>query len=310
MDVMNEVRILIAGSGNTTGINVIRALAPTFQVVGCDYSEINPANVFCENYLVPPCYSSTYSTQILKLVDTLHISHIIATNDHDVRSLSLLYDELKKRNVAFNGYCRNIFACLDKEQTSNMFLENRILTPKKLSKNYRIPPFVLRKREMGNERKFLYIVKNEEDLEIVPLEAFERGILTEYVEGEEYTIDVLCDDNSSLLVAIPRLRVEIRNGMVWHGKIVKDEVLIDKVGEVVSKIGLKGIACIQCIKQGDKYYFIEINPRPGSGIDLSINGNVNLPLLWIQLTLGEKIEIPSPNWGLQLVRYYTGYFFK
>ena len=307
---MNEVKVLIAGSGNTTGLNVIKALIPTFQVIGCDYNEINPANAFCENFLVPPCHASTYPTRVLELVDTYHVTHIIATNDHDVRSLSLLYEELKKRNVHFNGYCENVFACLDKERTSKMFAENHILTPTELPKDYRTPPFVLRKREMGNERKFLYIIRSKEDIETVPLQAFEKGILTQYVEGEEYTIDVLCDDKSSLLAAVPRLRIEVNNGMVWHGKIVKDTILIDKVREVVSKIGLRGIACIQCIKQGNRYYFIEINPRPGSGIDLSINGNVNLPQLWIQLTLGGKIEIPSPDWGLQLVRYYTGYYFK
>ena len=48
-------------------------------------------------------------------------------------------------------------------------------------------PFVLRKKEMGNKAKFLYIIRNEADMETVSHEAFLSGVMTEYVAGPEFT---------------------------------------------------------------------------------------------------------------------------
>ena len=46
---------LVTGSGSTTGLNVIKALAqdPTIGILGCDIEDGNPAQRYCETVLVP-----------------------------------------------------------------------------------------------------------------------------------------------------------------------------------------------------------------------------------------------------------------
>ena len=84
-----------------------------------------------------------------------------------------------------------------------------------------------------------------------------------------------------------------------------------KTGRVASKgyvLEVSGGEPIS-ISDGENYNFIEINPRPGSGIDLSIHSGVNMPLLWIKDTLGEEYQVSEARWGMQMKRYFSGYYY-
>ena len=307
-------KVLIAGSGNTTGINVIKSLIKDTNVIGCDFNNINPADKLCKNFVIPPCSSSFYNEAILNLVKKEEVTHIFASNDHDVRALSLINPQLTELGITFNGYNDNIsLDCLDKDKTYHLFVYNNILTPEEIDVNdiEKNLPCVIRIKSMGRIKKFVHILKSRKDAFIIPQEHLDNCIVTKFIEGEEYTTDYLADNNSNLICAIPRLRLEVRNGMVWQGKVVHDIYLIELISEIVKKLKLVGVGCIQCIK--DKvggYYFIEINPRPGSGIDLSVNSGANLPLMWLNMQQGLSLQQPNINWNTQMIRYNSAYYFK
>ena len=300
-----KYNVLVAGSGNVTGMNVIRALVnqKDVSVIGCDFDAENPSKLYCESFQVPRCADELYPVAIKKLVSQQHITHIIASNDHDVRALT----KIKQIDSSFpivNCYCGNTLNCLDKRETEKLFVEAGVETPTIVTDKNDFP-YVLRIESMGRRKKFVHIVENREDLENIAEDEFEAGILTRYVKGTEYTIDVIGDSRSQLLSAVPRKRITVVGGMVHHACIVKDDEMIRLCGQVVKSVGLVGMSCIQCIKTEDNhYYFIEINPRPGSGIDLSINAGVNMPLLWLKETAGEHISVNEPAWGMQMKRFY------
>ena len=306
----NKVKVLVAGSGNVTGLNVIRALVgqPDVKVIGCDFDAENPSKLFCPSFEVPLCADSRYPSSILELVKRQGITHIIASNDHDVRALTQIKQNNKEFPI-FNGFCNNTLACLDKRETEQLFVKAGVRTPL-IVKDRSDYPYVLRIENMGKVKKFVHIIKNQQDAEAVTEDEYKAGIMTRYVEGTEYTVDVLCDSQSRLLSAVPRERITIVGGMVHHARIVYDEELIAQCAKIALSAGLVGMSCIQCIKTEDnQYYFIEINPRPGSGIDLSINAGVNMPLLWLEETSGEAVEVPEPIWGMQMKRYFCGYYY-
>lgn len=306
-----KYNVLVAGSGNVTGMNVIRALVnqKDVRVIGCDFDAENPSKLFCESFQVPRCADKAYPTVIKELVSQQHITHIIASNDHDVRALT----SIKQTDSNFptvNCYCGNTLNCLDKRETERLFVKAGVETPTIVTDKNDFP-YVLRIESMGKKKKFVHIVENREELENIAEDEFEAGILTRYVKGTEYTIDVLSDRDSQLLSAVPRKRITVVGGMVHHACIVKDDEMIRQCAQVVKSVGLVGISCIQCIKTEDEhYYFIEINPRPGSGIDLSINSGINMPLLWLKESVGEHIFVNEPTWGMQMKRYFCGYFFS
>ena len=49
----NKVNVLVAGSGNVTGMNVIRALVgePNVTIYGCDFDAVNPSNQWCQSFV-------------------------------------------------------------------------------------------------------------------------------------------------------------------------------------------------------------------------------------------------------------------
>ncbi len=305
-----KYNVLVAGSGNVTGLNVIRSLAKheDVHIVGCDFDEENPSRLFCKNFKVPKCAEPGYPDAILSIINSEHITHIIASNDHDVRALSLLAAS-DGRFPNLNCFCSNTVKCLDKRATERLFIGAGVLTPTILTDRNDYP-YVLRIENMGKRKKFVHIVKGPDDREQIAEEDYSAGLMSRYVEGVEYTVDVICDQNSNLISAVPRERISVVGGMVHHARIVKDDMLISQCGQVCHSVGLVGMSCIQCIKTKEgKYYFIEINPRPGSGIDLSINAGVDMPYLWLRNSTGETVDYVEPQWGLQMKRYYCGYYY-
>jgi carbamoyl-phosphate synthase large subunit len=169
---------------------------------------------------------------------------------------------------------------------------------------------VVRKRRMGHGAKFVHILRSSEDRSAVAHFDETAVIATEFLEGEEFTVDILSDLEGNVLAVLPRLRRMVRHGIVHFAELVQDPLVIDTASVLATKLGLTGINCVQCIRTASTCDYFEVNPRPGSGIDLSVAAGVNLPALWVRLVHGEPVRVSEPNWGLKLIRTYDGYFFK
>ena len=52
------------------------------------------------------------------------------------------------------------------------------------------------------------------------------AIIQEFLDGQEYTIDIFTDFSGRPLCAVPRERLEVRGGEVAKSLTVKDEALI------------------------------------------------------------------------------------
>jgi len=304
--------ILVTGTNNITGINIIKALLVNDKniIYGCDYNEINVANKFCQNFVVSKSNHSTYIKEIIDIIEKYNVKYIIPSNDHELRVLSENINQLLSKGIYLNGFSTHTINFLNKVETTYIFNKNNILTPKRYNKNNIEFPLVVRKNEMGNGKKFVHIVNSNSEFELLPKDEIETAILTQYVGGNEFTIDVVCDLDSNVYSVVPRLRREVIGGMVSFAEIVKNENVISATKELASKLKLTGINCVQCIVKDKECYFIEVNPRPGSGMDLTTNSGVNMPQMWLDLLNKKHVTDLEPNWGLKMLRYYDGYYFK
>jgi carbamoyl-phosphate synthase large subunit len=81
--------------------------------------------------------------------------------------------------------------------------------------------------------------------------------------------------------------------------------LVDLLG------GCRGMITIQCfLTPRDEIVFIEINPRFGGGVPLSIRAGADSPRWLLELLLGREPEIEMAGWrdGLFMLRYDEGIF--
>jgi carbamoyl-phosphate synthase large subunit len=132
-------------------------------------------------------------------------------------------------------------------------------------------------------------------------------IVQEYVGGTEHTCDVYVDFGMNVRCVVPRKRIEVRAGEVSKGQIVKNAHIIHEAVKLVQALGAgPGVVTIQLfLTPDDKVKFIEVNPRFGGGVPLSIKAGANFPK-WILQELTDrkpKTKFDSYKDKLIMLRY-------
>ena len=110
---------------------------------------------------------------------------------------------------------------MHKTETGAFFKKNSIDTPEIYSAEdidrgrYRLPLMV--KPNDGSASRMVFKAETDEQLEFfrhyVP-----NAIIQEFIDGDEYTLDVFVDLNGAVRCVVPRLRIEVRAGEVSKGQ--------------------------------------------------------------------------------------------
>jgi carbamoyl-phosphate synthase large subunit len=106
---------------------------------------------------------------------------------------------------------------------------------------------------------------------------------------------------------VPRKRIEARAGEVSKGQVVKHARIMNEAARLVEVLGAgPGVITLQLfLTRRDKVKFIEINPRFGGGVPLSIKAGANFPKWILQELLGRKTNIRFDGFkdSLVMLRY-------
>ena len=140
---------------------------------------------------------------------------------------------------------------------------------------------------------------------------FPELLISEYLPGEEYSVDCLANHGESILI-VPRLRKKMINGISVEGEFIKDETIISYCRQIIKELQLHGNIGIQVKKSGaGQFLILEINPRVQGTISAALGAGVNLPVLAIKLELGLPIspEELIVKWGTKFSRYWEEVFY-
>jgi len=127
------------------------------------------------------------------------------------------------------------------------------------------------------------------------------------LDYSEFTIDMYFDKYSVLKCAVPRERLEVRNGEVSKAVTRKDD-LYKKISQVFSyRKGFTGCVTLQVFRHrtSGEILGIEINPRFGGGYPLSYLAGANYPEYIIrEYLLNQSIQF-FDNWtqNMLMLRY-------
>ncbi len=151
----------------------------------------------------------------------------------------------------------------------------------------------------------------DEAIQILSSGKFPELLLSEYLPGDEYSIDCLVN-HGEIILAIPRLRKRMINGISVEGEFIKNDSIIDYCKKIISELKLHGNIGLQ-VKQSaaGKYLLLEINPRVQGTISAALGAGINLPLLAVKQELGlsisaEELEV---KWGTKFSRYWSEVFY-
>lgn len=135
-------------------------------------------------------------------------------------------------------------------------------------------------------------------------------LVSEYLPGEEYTIDTIVNQGKAELI-IPRVRTKMNGGISIQGKFIYHKEIIQYCNDIISTMDLHGPIGIQ-VKQGKdrKFKILEINPRIQGTSVAALGAGINLPLLAVKQEF-ENIDFSKIKikWGTGFSRYYEEVFY-
>lgn len=118
-------------------------------------------------------------------------------------------------------------------------------------------------------------------------------VIEEFVQGDEFTVSVYINQQGECLAAVPRQRLEVRDGEVSKAvtrSLPEMEELARSIGELLP--GAWGPLNIQIIRDpnSEQMWIIEINARFGGGDPLAWHAGANMPKWLIAEAMGERIS--------------------
>ena len=201
--------------------------------------------------------------------------------------------------------------CQDKRKTYRFLVRNGFDTASTASvrsalsnKKLNLPFFL--KPSDGYASRGTAVVKNRKELSFFA-KRIPNCIVQEFIKGTEHTCDVYVDFNMKVRCVVPRKRIEVRAGEVSKGQIVKDRYIMNESARLVERLGAgPGVITLQLfLTEDDRVKFIEVNPRFGGGVPLSIKAGANFPKWLLKELLGKKANISSDGFkdNLIMLRY-------
>ena len=314
-----RVTIIRSAVGSLASVGFLKFLRENgFKVVGTDILEENVGKFFVDSFYKVPRAKNECEVirSYLSIARKEKANWIISGPEEEITVLSKHKDVFESERIyILHPDYEPLNIITDKYNTYTFFKRKGVFLPptklatdiKNMTKNSQ-SKFILKPRK-GRGSTNIVVFSNPEDIPPIVSKNPRSFIIQEYIEGSEYTVDVLCDLRGDVLNIIPRRRKKVDSGITVIGETERDEKLINITEKILSLIKIIGGACFQFIRSNKTkvYYLIEINPRFGGGVMLSLISSKTfrenlknlLGLKWERL-LYESYEFDE----LKMFRYY------
>lgn len=162
-----------------------------------------------------------------------------------------------------------------------------------------------------NEKPSNTYMSFEEAVSILSSKPFPELLVSEFLPGDEYSVDCLANHGETI-IAVPRLRRRMINGISVEGEFVRNREIIDYCTRIISEVKLHGNIGIQ-LKQSatGRHLLLEINPRVQGTISAGLGAGINLPTLAVRQELAMPIEPKAleVKWGTKFTRFWDEVFY-
>lgn len=275
-----------------------------YNIIGIDIQNECVGNFITNKYIIcPRLNEKNYWEFIEKIILENNINYVFVTNNLETLSWSIYKPLLlEKYNCkVFLNDTELIKIADDKMETYNWCIENKINIPEIV--NIKSRPCII-KPLSGSGSSDICILKNDSD--IFNKNITDTYIIQKFIYGDEFTVDVISDENCNVINIVPKQRLLIKHGQSFKSIIKLDNDIIDFVKNIATKIKNRSVINIQVIKEynTNNIFLIEINPRWPTTIGLSINAGVNMPVMLVENDLNTKDVTDN----MIMIRDYKEYF--
>jgi carbamoyl-phosphate synthase large subunit len=300
---MNKFRVLVFPGGTEVGLEINRALRACKEVelfsAGLDVSNHAPY-VFARHFTVPSIYESGWVETLNRVILEQGIDYIFPAYDDVIVALAENAERIKARIVSSPP--QTCLITRSKSQTYRL-LSDTLPVPKlwdDISAIDKYPVFVKPDRGQGSQRA--NVARDRSQLYRL-LEEHGDLIVTEYLCGDEFTVDCFSDREAGILFCSGRRRIRTRNGISMNSRVADDPVFRDYAERITSKLTLHGAWFFQVRKDGEgAYKLMEVAPRIAGTMALNSVRGVNLPLLSIYEQARTPVKIMTNDVAVEIDR--------
>lgn len=303
-----SLTVLIPGAGGPAAVSTIKSLRMagfTGRIVSTDANPLSAGFYLSDSFRVMPKASDpAFYPAMTRLLREERVDIIFPTSGFDIYEYGRHRAELEHDGVVVAMSDLDVMTiCADKWQ---FYLKTHGVFPlpetsRELTRWRVFPCFV--KPMLGKGSRHAYRCDRDGELRFYTSQ-IQDLIVQEYLPGEEYTVDVLSDLEGTPLLAVPRIRLETKEGISTKGKVLKDGAIEGLCLEMARHLGLKGPTCMQLKRdRAGALKFLEVNPRIGGGMMFTTLAGVNIPTLLLDLIMGADITLPERR-EVTVLRYY------
>ena len=288
---MKKINVLIFPAGEINSVELHDALSTcvNINVYGASSIERHGRFIF-NNYIkgLPNITEDNFISEFNKMIDANNIDMIFPT--HDTISLFLNQNSAAIKAKIAGGDFRTTEICRYKHQTYNLFKNNDFVPViyEDIRSIKKYPVFIKPNVGQGTVNAKMVTLADE----LVTID-FGEYVVSEYLPGEELTVDCFTDKDGRLRYVSPRTRDRIMAGVSVAGRTIQATNEIQHIaGEINSQLHFLGLWYFQ-VKQdcNNRYKLLEISTRCAGAMCLTRAKGVNLPLLSVYALMGYETEV-------------------
>ncbi len=300
--------VLVSGAGGAAGIGAIKALRMAGyrgQIVATDADPLAAGLELADlGAVLPRAADAEFLPRAVELIRREHVEVILPTSAFDTPVYAAHRHELQAAGAVLVGCDAEVIdTCLDAWRLHER-LAPRFPLPR--ATRGRAPevgfPCVV-KPVCRRGRRGATVCLDVEALEH-RLREGDEVVIQEYLPGAEYAVDVLADLDGHPLVAVPRLRLAVNDGISMRGQVVHDDEVEMLCLKLAGALGVKGPVCVQLKRdRAGALRVLEVQPRLGGAAFFSALAGLNLAALCLDIAVGRAL--PALRFSeIAVVRYF------
>lgn len=293
-----QVRVLVFPGGTESGLEIWRSLRWHRQIelysAGADVSNHAPY-VFARHFVVPMVTEAGWLETLRSVITQNQIDFVYPAHDDVIVALVENLRRLPAKVVTSPR--ETCLICRSKTRTYRA-LAGVVPTPRLYGPSAvrTFPVFVKPDRGQGSQDAH----RVDSRAELLGRLGSEpaRYVVSEYLPGEEFTVDCLTDRRGRLLYVAGRKRVRVRNGISVDTLFV-DRPEFARFGRAINRrLRLRGAWFFQVkANPRGRLTLLEVAPRVAGSMALDRVRGANLPLLSLFVAAGAEVSIltnPAP----------------
>lgn len=305
---LKTINVLIFPAGEMNSAELCFALSRqvNIKLFGASSFERMGRHLF-KNYRndLPVISHERFLDSFTELLREWAIDIVIPTHDSVVKFFSDHRDKFECKLLIPSA--RTARACRDKEFAMNLFqgddfVPQIYLSPDHLPKDVFVKPKegqgAVGARKMSSQSPAIYDID------------WHKELVSEYLPGEEITVDCFTDGHQRLLGVFPRSRDRLLGGICVAGVSMQATDEINQIARRINdELDFLGMWFFQLKRaSNNRWKLLEISARCSGTQCLTRARGVNLPLLSVYAAMGREVSVTENNIGLRMDRLLVPMF--